>query len=209
MQITPELGYVLVAVLVLAAVVAASSGKKDRPATDSRALTWMHDWGINMPVVYADPLVIELPQPNEQAGSAHYFTLHADSLAVKTLARMSFRVEAEPGVKILPREYPGNAATLSLYFQRRDINWSAETHRWWASFATVKLEPGEYTVEARFDQNWTAVLSSSREKNPEAFADALANAGRIGFTIGGGDGLGHGIYATGPARLVVTGFAVE
>jgi hypothetical protein len=35
------------------------------------------------------------------------------------------------------------------------------------------------------------------------------NADRIGFTFGGGDGYGHGTYATGSARFVVTSFAVE
>ena len=41
------------------------------------------------------------------------------------------------------------------------------------------------------------------------FAEAIANASRIGFVLGGGDGLGHGVYATGPLRIVVTGFEVR
>ena len=50
---------------------------------------------------------------------------------------------------------------------------------------------------------------SSRESNPSDFKSAIDNAGRIGFVLGGGDGLGHGVFATGPARIVVTGFTVE
>jgi hypothetical protein len=57
--------------------------------------------------------------------------------------------------------------------------------------------------------NWTAVQSSSARTNPAAFRAALAAADRIGFVLGGGDGFGHGVFATGPARLVVTSFRVE
>jgi hypothetical protein len=57
--------------------------------------------------------------------------------------------------------------------------------------------------------NWTAVETSSARTNPEGFRDAVANADQVGFVLGGGDGYGHGVYATGRARLVVTEFRVE
>ncbi len=57
--------------------------------------------------------------------------------------------------------------------------------------------------------NWTAVGRSSARSNPFAFRDALAEADQVGFVLGGGDGYGHGVFATGPARLVVTDFRVE
>lgn len=158
--------------------------------------------------------VIEMPQPDVEAGSVHYVTMPSGSLLDKTLVRMRFRVEAGEGVKIEPRTRPGAPAILTLYFQRQGDDWSArgayEAFRWYATFASHRpIQVGEYTVEARFDQNWTAVLGSSREKNLAAFEDALAGAARIGFVLGGGDGYGHGVYATGPARLVVTAFEVE
>ena len=54
-----------------------------------------------------------------------------------------------------------------------------------------------------------AVMTSSADSNPDAFRDALANADQVGFVLGGGDGYGHGVFATGQARLVVTDFRIE
>jgi hypothetical protein len=158
---------------------------------------------------------IDLPNPTREAGSVHYVTTETGSLVGKTKISMRFRVEADAGVKIVPRNFPASPSILTLYFQREGDDWSArgayETYRWYATFAShMPIQPGgEYTVEARFDQNWTAVLTSSRSNNPSGFQAALADAGRIGFVLGGGDGYGHGVYATGRARLVVTSFRVE
>jgi hypothetical protein len=88
------------------------------------------------------------------------------------------------------------SATLTPYFQRAGDDWSArgeyEAYRWWASFATIKLVPGQHRIEVSFADNWTAVLRSSRQTNPDAFAEALKKAARVGFTIGDSTGLGHG-----------------
>ncbi len=51
--------------------------------------------------------------------------------------------------------------------------------------------------------------SPSASSNPEAFRDALPEGDQVGFVLGGGDGYGHGVFATGRARLVVTDFRVE
>ena len=69
---------------------------------------------------------------------------------------------------------------------------------------------GELVMTAKLnDLRWGAVMGGTAATNPSEFAAALANASRIGFVLGGGDGLGHGVYATGPLRLVVTGFEVR
>ena len=52
-------------------------------------------------------------------------------------------------------------------------------------------------------------MGGTAATNPAEFAAALDGASRIGFVLGGGDGLGHGVYATGPLRLVVTDFSVK
>jgi hypothetical protein len=64
-------------------------------------------------------------------------------------------------------------------------------------------------IVAPLNANWTAVRTSSAKTNPAAFRDAVADADQVGFVLGGGDGFGHGAYATGPARLIVTEFTVE
>jgi hypothetical protein len=154
---------------------------------------------------------IDLPRA---PGSVHYVTFRHGSLAGKSRIVMRYRVEAAPGVRIAPRTSPASPSMITLYFQRGGDNWSArgrfETYRWYATFATHSpITPGEHEMVAPLDGNWTAVMTSSARSDPAAFRDALAAADQVGFVLGGGDGFGHGVFATGPARLVVTEFRVE
>jgi hypothetical protein len=154
---------------------------------------------------------IDLPQAG---GNVNAVTFPHGSLAGKRRIVMRYRVLTAPGVKIVPRTVPAAASMITLYFQQRGDNWTArgpyETYRWYASFATQSpITAGEHTIVAPLNANWTAVMTSTARTQPEAFREALANADQVGFVLGGGDGLGHGVYATGPARLIVTSFRVE
>jgi hypothetical protein len=147
-------------------------------------------------------------------GSVHYVTFRHGSLTGKSRIIMRYRVEAAPGVRIVPRTAPALPSILTLYFQRAGDNWSGrgpfEGYRWYATFAShMPISPGEHQIVAPLNANWTAVQTSSARSNPAAFGTALAQADQVGFVLGGGDGYGHGVYATGPARLIVTDFRVE
>lgn len=149
-----------------------------------------------------------------QPGHVNYVTMPYGSLEGKTRISMKFRIETDPDVKIVPTNFPDMNSILTLYFQRRGDNMSArgqyETYRWYATFRTVSpLSHGSYELSARLDENWTAVLTSSATTKPLEFQQAVRDADRVGFVLGGGDGYGHGVYATGPAKLVVTEFVVE
>ena len=154
---------------------------------------------------------IDLPQA---PGSVQYVTFRHGSLAGKSRIVMRFRIEAGPGARIVPVTAPQAPSIITLYFQRSGDNWSArgrfEAYRWYATFASRSpITPGEYQIVAPLTGNWTAVQTSSARNNPAAFRDAIANADQVGFVLGGGDGYGHGVYATGRARLIVTTFRVE
>jgi hypothetical protein len=154
---------------------------------------------------------IDIPRP---PGSLHYVTVPHGPLTGKRRIVMRYRIEAAPGVRIAPPSDPSGAGMITLYFQRSGDNWSGrrrfETYRWYATFATqTPLRPGTHLISAPLDGKWTAVETSSTRNNPEAFREALANVGRIGFVLGGGDGYGHGVFATGPASIFVTDFRVE
>ncbi len=154
---------------------------------------------------------IDLPRA---PGSVHYVTFPHGSLAGKRRIVMRYRVLAAPGVKIVPTTAPNGPSMITLYFQRAGDNWSArgpfETYRWYATFATqAPITPGEHVMVAPLNANWTAILRSSARTEPAAFRDAIVNADQVGFVLGGGDGYGHGVFATGRARLIVTEFAVE
>jgi hypothetical protein len=73
----------------------------------------------------------------------------------------------------------------------------------------MPISPGTHEIVAPFSGKWTAVMTSSSYSNPGGFRRALANADQVGFVLGGGDGFGHGVFATGPARIIVTDFRVE
>jgi hypothetical protein len=154
---------------------------------------------------------IDLPQ---RPSGVHYVTFPHGSLEGKSRIVMRYRIETAPGVRIVPATAPHLPSILTLYFQRGGDNWSGrgrfEAYRWYATFASHSpLRPGEHVIAAPLTGNWTAVQSSSARSNPAAFRDAAANADQVGFVLGGGDGYGHGVYATGPARLIVTDFRVE
>lgn len=154
---------------------------------------------------------VELPQAPR---SLHYLTFRHGSLAGKSRIVMRYRIEAAPGVRIVPRTSRSAPSMITLYFQRAGDDWSAsgrtETYRWFAGFATQSpVTPGDHVISARLDGNWAAVMSSTARTNPAAFRAAIANADAVGFVLGGGDGLGHGVQATGAARLIVTNFRVE
>jgi hypothetical protein len=166
------------------------------------------------PAPHPDGWAFDIPQPTAEAGHVHYLTFRHGPLAGKSRIVLRCRVEADAGVRIVPRRFPDSPSLLTLYFQRRDDDWSGqgryEAFRWWATFATVMpVAPGEYEIVAPLDGKWTAVMTSSAESNPAGFQAAVADADRVGFVLGGGDGYGHGVYATGPARFVVTGFEIQ
>ena len=154
---------------------------------------------------------IDLPRG---PGSVHYVTFPHGSLAGKSRIVMRYRIEADRGVRILASSDGRSPSMLTLYFQRGGDNWSGrrsfETYRWYATFAThTPLTAGEHVMVAPLAANWTAVGTSTARTNPGAFRAAVANADQVGFVLGGGDGYGHGVYATGRARLIVTDFRVE
>ena len=153
---------------------------------------------------------IELPQP---PASVHAVTFRHGSLAGKSRIVMRYRVEAAPGVRIMPRTAPTSPPWITLYFQRRGDNWSGrgpfESYRWFATFATQTITPGEHQIVAPLTGRWTAVEVSNARSNREGFAAAVAEAEQVGFVLGGGEGYGKGVFASGPARLIVTDFRVE
>lgn len=154
---------------------------------------------------------VDLPRA---PGSVHAVTFRHGPLIGKRRIVMRYRIEAARGTRLVAASDGRSGAMITLYFQRAGDNWSGrgrfETYRWYATFAThAPLTPGDHVMVAPLDGRWTAIQTSKAATSPEAFRAALANADQVGFVLGGGDGFGHGIFATGPARLIVTDFRVE
>lgn len=153
------------------------------------------------------------PYPNRGAGHVHAVTVPVGSLEGARRITLTYRIDAAPGVRFMGQEN-GGPGWLSLYFQQRGDNWSAkgpyETYRWYAPNDRIStLRPGTHTVSIDLDDDWNAVVGWKRSTNPAGFERALANAGNVGFVFGSSSGLGHGVYATGPARFTLLNFRIE
>lgn len=175
------------------------------------------NYSLNMaprPSQVPDGVRINLPYPDRSAGHVHYVTFPYGSLEGKRRIVMRYRIDAPPGTRFVPQEYPDREAVLSLYFQRRGDTWTArgpyETYRWYSPASTVvPLAPGEHVIVADLNDEWVSVLGKTRSMRPAEFAEALAGTARIGFTLGTlKDGRGHGVFATRPATLTVTSFEI-
>jgi len=171
------------------------------------------------PFTVADGVAFEIPTN----GSVHYVTFRHGSLTGASRLVLRYRLDLPPSVTIVPTSDHAAPTMLSLYFQRAGDDWSGrgkfEAYRWFASGYTVTpLAPGEHSVDVPLASDstvngqwaWTAVETSSAGSASGAYRDALVNADRVGFVLGGGTGLGHGVTAVGgPARFVVEDFRVE
>lgn len=156
---------------------------------------------------------IEFPYPNAAAGHVHYVTFRHGPLGDARRIVMRYRIDAEPGVRFVPQEHPDLPATLSLFFQQRGDTWTAkgpyETYRWYAPASKmVSLAQGEHTVSIDLDDAWISVYGKTPDATPGGFRRALADTMRVGFVLGSPAARGHGVYATGPARLTVLSFEV-
>lgn len=186
------------------------------------------------PARTAEGVVIDVPvdpsplSVDSRGPHINYVTFRHGSLAGKSQIRIRFRVEAPEGSPIRATKPRGEVwdGKLWLYFERAGNNFTGgpdqNWYRWWALGSETRLHNGEYEVTARFDEPWGAVSYGGNYcvdttaandpdcRGPAMFQAALANADRVGFTLGGGDGKGHGVDADGPgARIVVVSFEVE
>ena len=109
--------------------------------------------------------------------------------------------------------YPG---TVRLFIQRAGDNMSGagayQQYRYWAVAGFKELAPGLFTVDAPLDPaQWSDVYGALGSANPTLFAAAVANAGRIGVTFGGGCFFGHGVINSGlnsSATFTINGFSI-
>lgn len=165
------------------------------------------------PSLHSEGVSFNFRQPTASMGHVNYVTIRLGPLKGKKSIRMRYRIEADPSTNFYPKCCPGKLSTIVLYFQRRGDNWTSEGWRWWSTFTYHRpLKPGDYVLEAPLKatttSNWTSVTGSKALNNP-AYNRAIDNADRVGFTFGGGDGWGHGVYATGPAKFVLKEFVVQ
>jgi hypothetical protein len=156
-------------------------------------------------------IYIDLPQPGQDLDALAF---NPGPLTGKSRVRMKYRIEADPGVefKAVSKMGPNPwTARITMFLQREGDDWSgAGEHaddRWYATFSAVPMEVGERELVVPFDGPWTSLTPDA---TPATFADALAHCHLLGPVFGGNeDSYGHGMFATGRARLTILEFVIE
>jgi hypothetical protein len=156
---------------------------------------------------------VDFPYPHVGAGHVHYLTYNHGPLMGARRIVMRYRIDAAPGVRFVARDTPGEAATISLFLQRSGDDWSARGpyggYRFYAPAHTVaSLTPGEHVMTVNLDGGWTSVNGVAAARDPYAFREALAETEGVGIVLGSRSRRGHGVFATGPARLTVLSFQI-
>ena len=145
-----------------------------------------------------------------QRGQIDALTTAVGPLAGARKITFRYRIDAVSDARFVSSETPAETPTVSLYFQQAGDNWSGRgryaSYRWYVPRrAVIPLSPGEHSVTVRLDETWTNVNGTPNTQDPQGFASALANTGRIGVAFGTSSARSHGVYATGAARFTLLG----
>ena len=107
-------------------------------------------------------------------------------------------------------------ATVRLFLERKNDDFSEEFYRWWANPASYELQatPGEVTLTVPLTPDqWSSVYGKGGNYNADSlagFQDALQNLGDIGMTFGGGCFFGHGVNVSGgTARFALISYTIS
>jgi hypothetical protein len=140
--------------------------------------------------------------------SVNYLTTASPALTVARTVRAKIATTGASSDKYIYKLKADNVcdvpATARFYFQRAGDTGQDEFGRWWAINGFV-LGTGATTLTTDLlPENWSSVYGKrgdSSDTARQAFVAALTNAGRIGFTFGGGCFYGHGTNVLGEATF--------
>ena len=90
-----------------------------------------------------------IPGPTAAQGSVHYLTVPTGPLRGARAIVLTYRIDAAPGTRFVPRGSPQLPATLSLYFQRAGDGWTVRQPDWrWPARAIVGGDASQRCISA-------------------------------------------------------------
>lgn len=146
-------------------------------------------------------------------------TAKFDKLQLSQLLSMTFRVVISPDVKF-EYGYPINPglrpANTRFYLQKGLILNNNANSRWWSNPVSCDLIDAGSGITLSVGLNpseWSNIyghMGNYSEGTIKGFITAVARAGRIGITFGGGSFFGHGVWVSqGSATFVMQEYKVE
>ncbi len=161
-----------------------------------------------------------LPCRNDQAcPGVHYLvTAPGSSLTGYHRIVMAGRIVVTGNPRFQYRTEPANTcdfpASVRLFIERKGDDLYHDYYRWWSNPLHVELKEGYFRLVVLLTPSeWSSVFGHFGNSSGAAaagFRAALANAGNIGMTFGGGCFFGHGVNISGgAASFVVTAFRVN
>lgn len=137
---------------------------------------------------------INLPAPSFDFGEPHYMTKDCNGLSG------SIRVKWRFAGDVFPVEQPGAQPLVSVHFQRKGDDWTAQGkyggYRFYSRLTFPLTGSGEATIPLTPEQ-WGNVWGKQ-----DGFAEALRNASRVGLVFGWDGGRGHGVAGSGRFELL-------
>jgi len=159
------------------------------------------------------------PKPTQDCNcrGIGYVTTNRNKPIAGSSITISFEIAATPGTVFGFKTESDNTcatpATFRLLIERKNDTLTEPNYRWWSNPINNPLQNTNglvsLTVPLNGD-NWSDVYGVTGAADPADFAAALADAGPVGTTFGGGCFFGHGAYITsGAATFALKSYVIN
>lgn len=149
------------------------------------------------------------------AGSVNYVMVPFGANTFPTKVSFTYKISALVGnPQFVSIEQAPPVANFRVMLERQGDTLSAsqEFYRWWSNPDHVDLVADGLIHNVNIPitpDRWSSVFGKFGTAAPVDLRDALLNLAGVGFTFGGGNAFGHGVYVTGgAARFELLDFKV-
>jgi hypothetical protein len=158
------------------------------------------------PQPHPEGFALDLPQRGSELDQLLF---NPGPLTGKRQLLIEGRIEADAGVEFISvsKAEPDKwRSAMTPFLKRAGDDWSMEgkfaDYRWFQHSIRIMVVPGPFSLGIPLTPEGWEPLGKG---GPAEFAATLAEADAIGLVFGGNEeSSGHGMFATGPARLVIT-----
>ena len=200
----------ILAVLLIALVGAGGASGSERFVPAVAGPSWTIAYSPSMPATLSGEeggYYFDFPTSTD---GVHYVIRRAPSVQMGQTVTIRFALEGNG--RLLAAEN-GAQGQVRLFLQRVNdrLTGNEPYKRWWSVALVNLVSPGEYTLSVKIEPRaWLSVWGATGDTVPAEFAECMANLANVGFTFGGGNHAGHGVYvANRSVRFVLKQYSVR